>query len=171
MSMNNHIVNRKRSTLSVDLIKQVVKMYPMNIRGAHGSSPWMRVRRNGLLLSQLNGADQEIVELFALFHDSQRVNENRDNGHGQRGAKLAYKLLKEGVYSLSLDKFDLLYMACRDHTEGGNSPENITVGTCWDADRLDLWRVGIAPDINRLCNRDCIDEVFIDECIDRARMK
>lgn len=28
---------------------------------------------------------------------------------------------------------------------------DITVQTCWDADRLDLGRVGIRPDPDRLC--------------------
>ena len=37
-----------------------------------------------------------------------------------------------------------------DHTKG-LLEANITVQTCWDADRLDLGRVGIVPDPARLC--------------------
>ena len=36
---------------------------------------------------------------------------------------------------------DLLAFACEEHTNGGIGPDP-TVGVCWDADRLDLWRVG-----------------------------
>lgn len=39
---------------------------------------------------------------------------------------------------------DLLAFACEEHTNGGISPDP-TVGVCWDADRLNLWRVGIRP--------------------------
>ncbi len=40
---------------------------------------------------------------------------------------------------------DLLGFACEEHTNGGVCA-NPTVGVCWDADRLNLWRVGITPD-------------------------
>jgi uncharacterized protein len=31
-------------------------------------------------------------------------------------------------------------------------PENITIGTCWDADRLDIGRVGIQPNEEFMTN-------------------
>ena len=39
----------------------------------------------------------------------------------------------------------LLGFACEEHTNGGVG-RDLTVGVCWDADRLNLWRVGIQPD-------------------------
>ena len=39
----------------------------------------------------------------------------------------------------------LLRTACRYHSDGKLHP-NLTVQTCWDADRLDLGRVDIEPD-------------------------
>ena len=36
---------------------------------------------NGLRIAESNGADTELVTLFALFHDSRRSNEQIDNGH------------------------------------------------------------------------------------------
>ena len=39
----------------------------------------------------------------------------------------------------------LLEFACEEHTNGGVD-SHPTVGVCWDADRLNLWRVGIRPD-------------------------
>jgi len=46
----------------------------------------------------------------------------------------------------------LLDYACRYHTQGWlDAPGAVQV--CWDADRLDLWRVGTRPDPSRLCTR------------------
>lgn len=39
----------------------------------------------------------------------------------------------------------MLETACRDHNQGLIVPD-VTIRTCWDADRLDLGRVGMRPD-------------------------
>jgi uncharacterized protein len=41
-------------------------------------------------------------------------------------------------------RFDQLVEACTFHTERHHSSD-ATIATCWDADRLDLGRVGITP--------------------------
>ena len=41
-------------------------------------------------------------------------------------------------------RLDLLTFALHEHTSGLTSGD-ATVACCWDADRLNLWRVGIAP--------------------------
>ena len=46
---------------------------------------------------------------------------------------------------LEQNRLDLLAAACDDHADGVVSAEP-TIGACWDADRLDLPRVGIRPD-------------------------
>jgi len=109
----------------------------------HGSEHWARVERNGLYLCQSNGADEEIVRLFALFHDSMRFNDSRDPEHGLRGAEYAKSLLNK-EYQLTTEQFELLYEACKHHPKQ-RTTENKTIGTCWDADRLDLRRVNIRP--------------------------
>jgi uncharacterized protein len=110
----------------------------------HGSAHWRRVERNGLLLATRTGADLAVVQLFALFHDSCRVNDGWDPGHGARGA--AYAATLHGTaYELSGERFELLRYACIWHTDGQHH-EDPTIATCWDADRLDLGRVGIIPD-------------------------
>ena len=98
---------------------------------------------NGLRIAEANGADREVVTLFALFHDSRRVNEDQDDGHGLRGGELARSLRGQLVH-LDDDRFDLLFEACRLHTEGHTVGDR-TLLACWDADRLDLGRVGITP--------------------------
>jgi len=114
-----------------------------NDSNIHGPGHWARVERNGLYLCQFNGADEEVVRLFALFHDSMRFDDDRDPEHGLRGAEYAKSLLNK-EYELTTDRFELLYEACKHHTKQ-KTTENNTIGTCWDADRLDLRRVNIHP--------------------------
>jgi uncharacterized protein len=110
----------------------------------HGPDHWQRVERNGLLLATRTGADVAVVRLFALFHDSRRENDGWDPGHGARGATFAASL-RGSAYNLDDERFELLRHACERHTDG-KFHDNPTIATCWDADRLDLGRVGIIPD-------------------------
>jgi uncharacterized protein len=109
---------------------------------------WARVLENGQRLCDATGADAEVVTLFAIFHDARRVNEYRDDGHGHRGAELAASL-RGSLVNLD-DRFELLYEACRLHTDGGTTGD-LAMQVCWDSDRLDLGRVGIRPRTSRLC--------------------
>ncbi|MFT4551245.1 MAG: hypothetical protein ACI8XO_000404 [Verrucomicrobiales bacterium] len=52
-----------------------------------------------------------IVELFALFHDSCRLSDGTDPGHGARGAELASKLQSE-MFDLPDEDFEMLHDAC-----------------------------------------------------------
>ncbi|MBI1372163.1 MAG: HD domain-containing protein [Phycisphaera sp.] len=125
----------------------------MPLFGYHGVSHWARVLENGVRLAESTGADARVVELFALFHDSQRINESSDPGHGSRGAKLARHMRDEGwdaLTALSDDEFEMMCDACDRHTDG-TTDGPVTVQTCWDADRLDLFRVGMYPDTRYLC--------------------
>jgi uncharacterized protein len=111
----------------------------------HGEDHWKRVGAAGLaLLPETPGADASLVLLFALFHDSMRVNDSIDPMHGPRAAVLA-RDLRGGPYDLGDEEMELLAFACEEHTNG-KLGENQTVGVCWDADRLNLWRVGFEPD-------------------------
>ena len=110
----------------------------------HGPDHWRRVERNGLLLATRTGADITVVRLFALFHDSRRENDCWDDGHGARGAEYA-ATLRGAAYDLPDDRFELLHYACVWHTDGEHH-DDPTIATCWDADRLDLGRVGVIPD-------------------------
>jgi uncharacterized protein len=48
------------------------------------------------------------------------------------------------LLGLDRDRLALLEHAIRHHTAGLTSADP-TIGTCWDADRLDLGRVGMRP--------------------------
>ena len=136
------------SYVSVDcegLVDAVLERSTGKDSSLHGVDHWQRVAAAGLaLLRRTPGADAPLVFLFALFHDSMRLNDGHDPLHGPRGAQLARKLRGEAFY-LDDARMGLLELACDEHTGGGISPDP-TVGVCWDADRLNLWRVGIRPD-------------------------
>ncbi len=115
----------------------------------HATDHWRRVERNGLLLAPRSGADIRVVRLFAIFHDSCREHDGQDAGHGARGAAYAF-VLRGTAYHLPDERFELLHYACNWHTDGQHHADP-TIATCWDADRLDLGRVGITPDPTFMC--------------------
>jgi uncharacterized protein len=102
------------------------------------------VERNGLVLSTRTGANIAVVRLFAIFHDCRRENDLFDEGHGARGAEYAMNL-RNTFFDLPDDAFELLLYACKWHTNVQRH-DHPTIGTCWDADRLDLGRISVIPD-------------------------
>lgn len=112
----------------------------------HGEAHWRCVATTGLTLASVTeGADQALVFCFGLLHDTRRENEAVDPGHGSRAAAFAEELRGEGALPLEEAGFASLLAALRLHSDGQVSSDR-TIGTCWDADRLHLPRVGITPD-------------------------
>jgi uncharacterized protein len=136
-------------TVLKPIVHQILRDYALPWHGTHGVSHWARVLENGLRLAAGTDANAEVVQLFAIFHDARRINEGTDDGHGERGADLAAEV-RGTLFDLSDDDFELLYEACAAHTDGLTDAD-ITIQVCWDADRLDLGRVGIIPAPKKLC--------------------
>ena len=138
------------SPLTPSLVSRILEGYAMPRTGVHGVAHWARVLENGRRVASLTpGADAEIVELFSIFHDARRVNEAVDFGHGRRGAALARELRGQ-YFDLDDVRFSLLEYACNEHTSGKTEADP-SVQVCWDADRLDLLRVGTRPRTSLLC--------------------
>ncbi len=57
------------------LVRAVLDGYALAPWGTHGLSHWARVWENGLRLAEATGADPTIVRLFAIYHDSCRLND------------------------------------------------------------------------------------------------
>lgn len=131
------------------VLKTVLEDYALPLNGDHGVAHWARVLENGLRLAEETGANVEVVQLFAVLHDSRRVNEGTDPQHGPRAAEFAMEL-RGRIFDLDDNEFRLLYKACHGHTHERTHPD-VTIQTCWDSDRLDLGRVGIMPHASRLC--------------------
>jgi len=123
--------------------EHVTREFQCDRHSLHGPSHWRRVERNGLLIATKSGAIEEVVRLFAVFHDSRREHDGWDDTHGGLGASYAASL-RGVLFNLSDEHFNLLNYACTWHTHGQLS-DDPTIGTCWDADRLDLGRVGMHP--------------------------
>lgn len=143
------------------LLKLLRDQFALDWQGIHGAPHWARVRANGLRLSVATGANPKVVEAFAFLHDSQRRNDDEDEFHGERAAMFARSLPAPLLGGLNDAEYDLLAQACRGHS-GGGTRGDITVLTCWDADRLDLGRVGIRPDPRRLCTEAARDPRLIE---------
>lgn len=138
------LIEELHNILTPELIRTILDEYQLSWRGVHGITHWARVLENGLRVASYTGARIPVVALFAVFHDSKRTNEGKDPGHGRRGAEFAKKLNGK-VFDLSDHDLALLDVACTYHTHPIAS-DDFTVHTCWDSDRLDLGRVGIATD-------------------------
>ena len=75
-----------------------------------------------------------------------------------------------GCEFLGLTKgdFELLLFACEFHSDGLTEAD-ITIQVCWDADRLDLGRIGIRPDPGRLCTAVAKEPATIRWAYSRSR--
>src|SRR4051794_32696476 len=131
------------------ILQAVLEVYALPWDGDHGVAHWARVLENGLRLAGETGANVAVVRLFAILHDSRRVSEATDPEHGPRAAEFA-RTLRGPLFNLPEPEFRLLHRACAGHTHERTHPD-VTIRTCWDADRLDLGRVGITPHPSRLC--------------------
>lgn len=126
-----------------EIKKRLAEQFPLGPASPHGPQHWRRVERYALHLANHNGGNPVVAELFAWFHDSRRVTEDRDPEHGLRGAELARQMKMQ--LQLDEEAFETLFQACAGHTDLTFSHDP-TIAACWDADRLDLDRVGIDPD-------------------------
>lgn len=130
------------------LMSRVLEQYQLSPLGIHGVGHWERVLENGRRIAEFTGADVDVVELFAIFHDARRIDDGYDPEHGQRGGALACELA--GIaFSLEPPRLRQLVIACDKHTSQ-RTHDDVTIATCWDADRLDLGRCGTQPHRSKL---------------------
>ena len=125
-----------------------IKHYQIGYNSIHGISHWDRVARNADFL-WTSDVNRMVVKAFAYIHDVERVNENDDPQHGPKAAKLVDEIRSSVLSFLNGQEIELLKEACRLHTTTLRT-EDATVNACFDADRLDLGRVGITPNPNKM---------------------
>lgn len=119
--------------------------FAMDANSIHGIKHWEEVEKNGIILATQTGADLTVIRLFAYLHDCERIDDFEDPDHGFRAAEFVKKLRENGHLNfIDEGQFAMLYTACYWHNSGstGSGP---TIGSCFDADRLELTRVGITP--------------------------
>ncbi len=145
------------------LVRRVLSAWPRGasrraLGGLHGPAHRLRVWHNAMLLTAATpGADAEVAELFALIHDSRRVSDGDDPEHGTRAAIFAVQLAAEGWLRLDISRLELLRAACEQH-EMGDITADPTIGCCWDADRLELSRLGVRPNPALLSTNAALNE-------------
>jgi uncharacterized protein len=118
---------------------------------SHGVSHWDRVLCNGLQLAG-PGVNRTVVACFAYLHDSCREDDCDDLQHGPRAAAFIDTIRDSLLVDVSDEDIHLLKEACRLHTVATKTG-NPTIDACFDADRLDLRRVGIIPDPARMATK------------------
>ena len=165
------------------LIDRIVRDYALRIYGIHGIGHWARVLENGQKLSSKTGADLKVVLLFAVLHDSKRQNEGKDMEHGVK-ASLFLNTIRDEYLNITDDQCVILSNACSFHNQALINPKSfylsndselalkkacITIQTCWDADRLDLGRVGTIVDSRKLCTEAAKKSEIIQWGSKRAR--
>lgn len=132
--------------------------------GIHGHDHWMRVVENGLdIANHTPGVDKTVVELFGLLHDTQRWGDGEDRYHGPRAAEFLDKIVNE--LHITEKQYELLRYAIEHHTDELHNSDP-TIGACYDSDRLDLGRVGKAPNpdyLNTNYAKSLAPYAFIDE--------
>ena len=148
------------------MLKHIRAQFLLDWQGIHGAPHWSRVLDNGLRLAERTGARADVVTLFAFLHDSRRRHDGNDFEHGPLAADYAVEL---GGHCFEIDDagLSLLTVACRGHSDGLTEAE-VTIQTCWDADRLDLGRVGRCPDPRRLCTPAARDPALIEWAYQRS---
>lgn len=128
------------------LLDIILSQFSLPLNSFHGLNHWKSVEVIGKQLTVVaTKADVTVVTLFAYFHDCRRLDEDFDPGHGERASLFVKKLFKEKILDITSGQLKSLVSACRFHSDGNAKPDNLTVSVCWDADRLDLKRVGIIP--------------------------
>lgn len=141
------------SSYRTDIIQQTREyvLAHKNVGGVHGIDHWDRVYENGqnLITTEVKPL---VVGLFAYLHDSCRINDGEDLGHGERAVDFISSLRDTLLKDVSDEDIQLLKTACRLHTVTISTGDP-TIDACFDADRLDLWRVGITPDPTRLATK------------------
>lgn len=154
--------------ISLPLLKKIATgRFVLPATGIHGIAHWDRVDENGQTLSKFTGADRDVVRAFAYLHDCCRESDGADPQHGPRAAVFARHLGSRGL-GLTEAQVAILAAACELH-EKGQTTSDPTIGTCWDADRLDLGRVGRKPNPRFLSTRKAQSKSVIAWAYQRSR--
>jgi len=128
------------------ILNEAKRVFQLDLkRSLHGPGHWEQVERNVIELAKNTpGCDIEVARLFAILHDCKRQDEEIDKEHGERAAEFAQELYDKSILDIDFEQFLTLKFAIKHHNDGSVN-SNPTTGVCWDADRLDLPRVGIVP--------------------------
>lgn len=129
------------------ILQKIKGRFTLDWWGHHGVRHWARVRSNGRTIARyVPGIDLAVLDWFAVLHDAWRQDEGEDPHHGFRAMAYVRKIHEGDQLGLTTPQFCQLLKALEYHNvQWVKRPTDITVLACWNADRLDLGRVGITP--------------------------
>ena len=125
--------------------------WPEELGTMHGVEHWDRVAHFGRFLYE-EGADMDVIMVFAYLHDSRRLYNDEDEGHGLRASELVDEIRDSYLEMLDSEQIEILKRACELHNTV-HKTGNKTIDICFDADRMDLQRVGILPMPERMATK------------------
>ena len=131
----------------------------------HGPAHWARVVQFGTRLARIIPLSREetfCVQLFGWTHDLARLDDGMDPQHGPAGARYLAEVIETTGLEVPEGGAEVVARAIRHHSDGVTAGEAarlgwleglpwereralLTIGACWDADRLDLLRLGMEP--------------------------
>jgi len=117
--------------------------------GLHGLSHLRRVAILSGRLASATGEDVEAAVVMGFLHDGARTDDKGGNGHAHDSAVLARQLLKMFYPHLEADR---ICDAIARHADGEVTGDTLTA-CLWDADRLELKRIGRTIDLDLLSTR------------------
>ena len=142
--------------------------WPKELSSIHGVEHWDRVAEFGKML-YVEGADMDVIMAFAYLHDSERKGDGYDYNHGLDASKFVDAIRHSKLSFLDDGQISKLKRACELHTDVHRTGD-ITIDICFDADRMDLFRVGIIPLPERMATKQGSELVsrpdFIDFYVD-----
>ncbi len=150
------------------LLAAIQERFALGADTYHGPAHWGRVAFHARALALAEGVSPEVPRLFAWLHDSCREDEGEDPQHGPRAAEFAGRLHRQGLLPIGHEELALLQSAIEKHSEG-HTRGHLVERVCWDADRLDLGRVGIIPHIRHLCTPSACDPVRMEQALAWSR--
>ncbi|MCE6958802.1 hypothetical protein LAZ40_07035 [Cereibacter sphaeroides] len=139
------------------LLAEALAEAPLVDDHLHGEIHWRGVAEAGLRIADWSpGVDRAFVLAFAILHDCRRMDDGWDPDHGLRAAGLVRtsRVLRTILPESILPK---LAEACLRHESGHRCSEDRTIGASWDADRLNLVRLGRPLDPDRFSLLDVRD--------------
>lgn len=109
----------------------------------HGIPHWKEVAALGAAIATKEKVDPLVAQAFGILHDCCRMEDGEEPEHGPRAANwiMSHREIKK---LLGRERALIVADACEVHTlPFANS--NTAIGSCLDADRLTLYRVGRSP--------------------------
>ncbi len=115
----------------------------------HGVSHLRRVAILSGRLANAVGEDVESAVVMGFLHDCARSNDGNDTEHGHESAFLARGLIERFYPHLDVDR---ICEAIAGHADGEVTIDPLTA-CLWDADRLELKRIGRTIDLDLLSTK------------------